>query len=620
MSSQTLGFQAEIKQLLSLVTNSLYSNREIFLRELISNASDAADKLRFIAIEHPELLKSDPDLKIVISFNKEQKTLTVSDNGIGMNREEVINNLGTIAKSGTKEFLSSLSKNQANQTTLIGQFGVGFYSAFVVSDKVEVLTRKAGEQQGIHWESEGTGEFTVKEIEKDGRGTTIILHLKNSDLDLLDYWHLNQMITKYSDHIMFPIMMTPPSTKEEPNPKPEMINKATALWLQPKKELTDEAYQAFYRHISHDYEDALTWSHNHVEGKIEYTSLIYIPKKAPLNFWTQERKHGLKLYVQRVFIMDNAEQLLPNYLRFVQGVVDTRDLPLNVSREILQNNQVIDQIRAGIVKRILEMIDKLSSEQFKIFYSNFGNALKEGIVEDMSNKERLADLLRFTSTKSDNHEPTVSFSDYLSRMLPEQDKIYYITAESYALAKNSPYLEVFNRNNIEVLLLTDRIDEWWLSYFTEYQGKSLQAITKGDIDLSKLTKEEPNSKLEETDDLKILLEKMKNILGDKISAINLSKRLTDSPVCLVTNQNDLSFSMQKMMQSLGRDLPKTKPILEINPEHNLIKKLVMIKDNENALKDWTELLFEQGSLIAGNEIEDIIGFTKRLNRLLEQNS
>ena len=626
---ETLGFQTEVKQLLQLVTHSLYSNREVFLRELISNSSDAADKLRYEAMSDPKLYENDSELKIWVDFDQNEKTISVRDNGIGMSREEVIANLGTIAKSGTREFLLALNDSQVKNTNLIGQFGVGFYSSFVVANKVIVKTRKAGLEvsAGVLWESDGNGEFKVSTIEKDSRGTEIVLYLKPEDTDLLDQWKLQQIITKYSDHIMLPILMKkeleetePAKSSEEKTITEEVVNKATALWTLPKSEIKDEDYKALYRHLNHGFEDPLAWSHNRVEGKLEYITLIYLPAHAPFDLWSRERKYGLKLYVQRVFIMDEAEQLLPSYLRFVRGVVDSKDLPLNVSREILQNNRIIEQIRSSIVKRALDLIENLAvsePDKFDKFWEAFGGVLKEGMVEDHANQGRIAKLLRFYTTKDNNTvKPEASLDNYLSRMSQDQDKIYYITAENLEVAKSSPYLETFHKNDIEVLLLVDRIDEWWLSHYSEHQGKKFQSITRGDVDLSKLQKES----LKQTDnnqqsDYTKLLESLKSKLADKVTEVRLSKRLTDSPVCVVTTEDDLSFNMQRIMSSFGQQLPKTKPILELNPDHQLVKSLLKI-DDEAVLKDWAEFLYDEAALIAGNKLDDAVAFTSRVNRLL----
>ena len=624
--TETLGFQTEVKQLLNLVTHSLYSNKEVFLRELISNASDAVDKLRFEALAKPEFYENNPELKIWVDFDSKEQTITIKDNGIGMSREEVVTNLGTIAKSGTRDFLATLTSDQTKDTHLIGQFGVGFYSSFVVADKVSVKTRRAGfgKEAGVLWESNGEGEFTVTNIEKAERGTEVTLHIKSEDRDLIDYWRLQQIIVKYSDHIMLPIIMKKPLAEKETVQQEEVVNKATALWVLPKKDIKDDDYKALYRHISHDFEEPLIWSHNQVEGKLDYIMLLYIPSHAPFDFWSRDKRKGLKLYIQRVFILDDAEQLLPNYLRFVNGIVDSKDLPLNVSREILQSNRIIDQIRSSIVKRVLDMLEKLvesEPEKYAKFWQAFGGALKEGLVEDFAHKERIAKLLRFASTKNDNSEQNVTLDDYVQRMRKEQDKIYYITAENFNVAKNSPYLEVFRQNDIEVLLLDDRIDEWWLTHYQEHLGKKFQSISKSDVDVSKLAKDA--SAKTDTEKLKTdyegVLKKMQTILADRITEVRLSDRLTDSPVCIVTTENDLSFNMQRIMSSFGQNVPKTKPILELNPKHKLIEQLRDMSD-ENLFTDWANLFYEQAILTAGGKLEDVAAFTKRINGLFMSSS
>lgn len=623
IKTETLGFQTEVKQLLQLVTHSLYSNKEVFLRELISNASDAADKLRFETLSNSALYENDPELKIWVDFDDKAKTITVRDNGIGMSREEVITNLGTIAKSGTKEFLSALTNEQSKDAHLIGQFGVGFYSSFVVADRVIVKTRRAGlsKELGVLWESMGEGEFNVSNIEKEGRGTEVILYLKKDDYEMLDHWRLHQIITKYSDHIMLPIIMKKPLAEKETVATEETVNKATALWVLPKKDIKDDDIKALYRHISHDFEDPLIWSHHQVEGKLEYITLLYIPAHAPFDFWTREKRRGLKLYIQRVFILDDAEQLLPNYLRFIHGIVDSKDLPLNVSREILQSNRIIEQIRSGISKRVLDMLEKLAAdepEKYTKFWQAFGSALKEGLIEDYNNRERIAKLLRFFSTKNNDEKPTVTLDDYISRMHKDQDKIYYITAENVHAAKSSPYLEVFRQNDIEVLLLDDRIDEWWLAHYLEHQGKKFQAITKGDVDLSKLVKDQqPQADLEQLKgDYDQVLKKMQTILTDHVTEVRLSERLTDSPVCIVTTADDLSFNMQRIMSAFGQNVPKAKPILELNPKHKLIQNLRGLLDDDKLFADWANLFYEEALLIAGGKVESMTAFTSRMNELL----
>lgn len=638
---EKLSFQAEVKQLLQLVTHSLYSNKEIFLRELISNAADAADKLRFVALTDDALYEGDNNLWIKVAFDPKEKTITVSDNGIGMNREEVIENLGTIAKSGTKEFLARLSGDQARDAHLIGQFGVGFYSAFVVADKVVVKTRRAGMQpeQGVQWESAADGEYVVSNIELPQRGTEIILHLKEEENEFLDYWRLRSIITKYSDHIILPIYMAKPveenaddkdkkEQKTEQKPQEEVVNRATALWTLPKKDIKDEDYKELYKHITHDFTDPLLWSHNVVEGKLEYTTLLYVPERAPFDLWHRDHRYGLKLYVQRVFIMDNAEQLLPNYLRFVRGVVDSKDLPLNVSREILQNNKVIDNMRSGIVKRILTMLEKMAqedSEKYTKFWQAFGQVMKEGLVEDVGNKDSIAKLLRFASTHEDNEKQIVALVDYVARMLPGQDKIYYITAENYMTAKNSPHLEIFRKKGIEVLLLTDRVDEWMLSGLNEYEGKQLQSVAKGEIDLSKVElksdvaekgvdKEEKDAPVN-NEEFSGMVKQVQEVLGEKVKEVRVSARLTESPVCLVAAENDMSVHLQRLMEAAGQHIPRSKPILEINPRHPLIVQLKNEADDQK-FAEWAHLLFEQALIAEGGQLEDPASFVRRLNSLL----
>lgn len=619
--TETLGFQTEVKQLLHLVTHALYSNKEIFLRELISNASDAADKLRFESIANPALYENETDLKVWVDFDKNEQTITVRDNGIGMSRDEVTVNLGTIAKSGTKDFLAALTNDQAKDANLIGQFGVGFYSGFVVADKITVKTRRAGlsKEHGVLWESNGEGEFTVGTLEKADRGTEVILHLKKDESEFLDYFRLHQIITKYSDHVMLPIIMKKPLAEKETVAQEEVVNKATALWSLPKKDIKEEDYKTFYRHLSHDFEDPLAWTHNQVEGKLEYTTLLYLPSRAPYDFGMRDKKYGLKLYVRRVFILDDAEQLLPNYLRFVRGVVDSKDLPLNVSREILQSNKMIEQMRSGVIKRVLDLLEKLATdepEKYTKFWSTFGSVLKEGVAEDISNQERIVKLFRFASTKADTAEQNVSLDDYLKRMLPDQDKIYYITAEGFNAAKNSPHLEIFRQKGIEVLLLDERIDEWWLAHYHAHSGKEFQSITKSDIDLSKFT---DSNKKEEKEKLKTdcedLLKKMQKVLTDQVKEVRVSELLTDSPVCIVTGKNDMSYNLQRIMSDMGQRLPTIKPILEVNPQHVLIQQLKNISD-EKLFAEWTHLFYEQGVLAAGGKLDDTAAFVKRLNILL----
>ncbi|EKD54988.1 MAG: hypothetical protein ACD_60C00029G0015 [uncultured bacterium] len=626
---ETLHFQTEVKQLLHLVVHSLYSNKEIFLRELISNASDAADKLRFEALSDSALYETDAELKVFLSVDEKARTITVSDNGIGMSRDEVIENLGTIAKSGTRDFLAQLTGDQKKDAHLIGQFGVGFYSAFIIADKVTVTTRRAGltKEHGVRWESDGAGDYTIANTEKTTRGTDIILHLKEGEDDFLNNWRLRTIITKYSDHINLPIFMHALSEKKEENkPEWEMVNRATALWTLPKNSITDEQYKEHYKHLAHDFEDPMLWAHNQVEGgNLDYISLLYIPSHAPLDLWQRERQHGLKLYVQRVFIMDQVEQFIPFYLRFVRGIVDTNALPLNISREILQDNPVITKLRAALVKRILDMLDKLASddkEKYAKFFNQFGNVLKEGPAEDFSNRERIAKLLRFASTHTNTKEPTVSLEDYMKRMKPSQQKIYYITAENFNTAKSSPHLEIFRKKSIEVLLLHDRVDEWLMSHLTEFEGKSFQSVAKGDVSLNDITSEEGKKEQEKTakkeelnSEFDGLIKHMKEVLGDLVKEVRLSNRLTDSPVCLVTDEHDMGSQLQRILKAAGQEIPESKPILELNPEHTLILKLKNEADKER-FAEWAHILFDQAVLSEGGQLKDPALFVGRMNRLL----
>lgn len=631
------GFQTEVKQLLQLMINSLYSNKEIFLRELVSNAADAIDKLRFKALSSPDLYEGDAQLRIRVSADKENNTVTISDNGIGMTKDEIIEHLGTIAKSGTAEFFSKLSGDQANDSQLIGQFGVGFYSAFIVADKVTVRSRAAGvpANEAVEWSSAGEGEFTVETIEKANRGTDIILHLKEDEKEFADDWRLRSIVTKYSDHISVPVeMLTPevPAVEESEGPDGEKIpaqpakpaewkavNKAEALWTREKAEITDEEYKEFYKHISHDFTDPLIWAHNKVEGKTEYTSLLYIPSKAPFDLWNRERQHGLKLYVQRVFIMDDAEQFMPTYLRFVKGLLDSNDLPLNVSREILQDNKITQAMRKGCTKRVLTMLERLGKndkEKYQTFWNEFGQVLKEGPAEDFANKEQVAKLLRFASTHEDVATQNVSLTDYVERMKEGQDKIYYVVADSFEAAKNSPHLEVFRKKGIEVLLMSDRIDEWLVSHLTEFDGKPLQSVTRGGLDLGDLDDEESKAAKEKLEkELSPVLERLKETLGDKVKEVRLSQRLTDSPACIVTDEHDMSSQMIKLMQSVGQEVPESKPIFEINGEHSLIKHIIDEQD-EAQFKQWAEVLFEQALLAERGSLKDPASFVSRLNKLM----
>ncbi len=628
IAKETLGFQAEVKQLLQLMIHSLYSNKEIFLRELISNASDASDKLRFEAIHHADWYESDPELKIKIYFNKESRTVTITDNGIGMSREEVIANLGTIARSGTKEFFSKLSGDQQQDAALIGQFGVGFYSAFIVADNIIVETRRAGlpGNEGVRWESQGTGEFTIETINRPERGTSITLHLREGEDDLLSSWKLKSIIRKYSDHISLPIQMQKEEwdeAKKEQVLKEEFenINQATALWARPKSELTEEQYQEFYKHISHDFQEPLTYSHNRVEGRSEFTQLLFIPKKAAFDLWDRNKRNGIKLYVKRVFIMDDAEQLMPTYLRFISGVIDSADLPLNVSREILQESRDVKAIRESSTKRVLGMLEDLANsedaskkQQYAEFWKEFGQVLKEGIGEDSGNQERIAKLARFASTHLDSAEQTVSLADYVNRMKEGQDKIYYVTGDSYTAAKNSPHLEIFRKKGVEVLLLSDRVDEWMLSFFAEFDGKSLVSVAKGGLDLGALADEAEKKEQKETEEqYKDLIERMKKALDSKVKDVRITFRLTDSPACLVADEHELSGNLLRMLKAAGQQAPDTKPILEINPQHPLVLKL---KYEDKQFDDWATILFDQALLAEGGQLQDPAAFVKRINQML----
>ena len=623
-NQETRGFQSEVKQLLQLMIHSLYSNKEIFLRELISNASDAADKLRFKALSNPALYEGDGELRVRVSFDTDKGTLTISDNGIGMAREQVIDHLGTIAKSGTKEFLTALGQDQAKDSQLIGQFGVGFYSAFIVADKVTVKTRAAGESvdKGVLWESAGEGEYSVADIEKKSRGTDVILHLREDEKEFLNEWRLREIIGKYSDHIGLPVEML---TKEyddegkEIGEKWEKINKSDALWTRSKNDISDEEYKEFYKHLSHDFADPLLWAHNKVEGNQEYTSLLYVPSKAPWDLFNREHKHGLKLYVQRVFIMDDAEQFMPNYLRFMRGLIDSNDLPLNVSREILQDNKTTAALRKALTKRSLQMLEKLAkedTEKYQQFWKEFGLVLKEGPAEDFGNKETIAKLLRFASTHNDSSEQTVSLEDYVARMKEGQKAIYYITADSYVAAKNSPHLELFNKKGIEVLLLSDRIDEWMLSYLTEFDGKALQTITKADLDLGDLADKEENEAQKEQDKaFDSFIERVKTLLGERVKEVRLTHRLTDTPAVVSTGNDQMTTQMAKLFAAAGQPVPEVKYTFELNPEHHLVKKAADIAD-EAEFADWVELLLEQAMLAERGSLENPAAFIKRINKLL----
>ncbi|SDZ37187.1 molecular chaperone HtpG [Pseudomonas sp. NFIX28] len=622
---ETLGFQTEVKQLLHLMIHSLYSNKEIFLRELISNASDAVDKLRFEALSKPELLEGGAELKIRVSFDKDAKTVTLEDNGIGMSREDVITHLGTIAKSGTADFMKNLTGDQKKDSHLIGQFGVGFYSAFIVADKVDVFSRRAGlaASEGVHWSSKGEGEFEVATIDKADRGTRIVLHLKSGEDEFADGWRLRNIIKKYSDHIALPIELPKEVTAAEGEEKPaqewETVNRASALWTRPRTEIKDEEYQEFYKHIAHDFENPLSWSHNKVEGKLEYSSLLYVPARAPFDLYQREAPKGLKLYVQRVFVMDQAESFLPLYLRFIKGVVDSNDLSLNVSREILQKDPIIDSMKSALTKRVLDMLEKLAKnepEQYKGFWKNFGQVMKEGPAEDFANKEKIAGLLRFASTQGEDGEQNVSLGDYLARAKEGQDKIYYLTGETYAQVKNSPHLEVFRKKGIEVLLLTDRIDEWLMSYLSDFDGKGFVDVARGDLDLGNLDSEEDKKAAQEVAKSKEgLVERIKTALGDTVSEVRVSHRLTDSPAILAIGEQDLGLQMRQILEASGQKVPDSKPIFEFNPAHPLIEKLDGEQSDER-FGDLSHILFDQAALAAGDSLKDPAAYVRRLNKLL----
>jgi molecular chaperone HtpG len=617
---ETRGFQSEVKQLLHLMIHSLYSNKEIFLRELISNASDAADKLRFCALSKPELYEGDAELRVRVSFDKEKRTLTLSDNGIGMTRDEVIDNLGTIAKSGTKAFLQSVGSEQAKDSQLIGQFGVGFYSAFIVADKVTVRTRAAGvsADEGVFWESAGEGEYTLADIEKASRGTEITLHLREDQDEFLDSWRVRSIISKYSDHIALPVEIET-RNEEDDTVTWEQINKAQALWTRGRTEVSDDEYKEFYKHLSHDFSDPLSWSHNRVEGKQEYTSLLYIPSQAPWDMWNRDHKHGLKLYVQRVFIMDEAEQFMPNYLRFVRGLIDSNDLPLNVSREILQDSRVTQNLRNALSKRALQMLEKLAkddAEKYLQFWKQFGLVLKEGPAEDSSNKETIAKLLRFASTRNDSSEQTLSLEDYVANMVEGQDKIYFITADSYAAAKNSPHLELFRKKGIEVLLLSDRIDEWMMSYLTEFDGKVFQSVSKADESLDKLADEKNEQQKDADKALEPFVERVKTLLGDRVKEVRLTHRLTDTPAIVTTGADEMSTQMAKLFAAAGQEAPEVKYIFELNPEHALVKRAAD-ETQESQFSEWVELLLDQALFAERGTLEDPNPFIRRMTTLLQ---
>jgi len=618
---ETLGFQTEVKQLLNLMIHSLYSNKEIFLRELISNASDAEDKLRFAALKDDSLFENDPELKIRLDYNAEKNTVTLSDNGIGMTRDDVIQNLGTIARSGTAEFLQQLSGDEKKDSKLIGQFGVGFYSSFIAADSVEVFTRRAGApvEEGVHWESKGDGEFTIESVDLKERGTTIVLHLKDDAKEFADGSRLRHLVKKYSDHISFPVVMKSESEEEGEKGKDETVNDATALWTLPRSEIKDEEYKEFYKHISHDFEDPLTWSHNKVEGKLDYTSLLYVPGRAPFDLYNREAPRGLKLYVQRVFIMDDAEQFLPLYLRFTKGVIDSNDLSLNVSREILQNDSTVESIRTAVTKRVLDMLSKLGKkepEQYQKFWNEFGTVLKEGPAEDFSNREKIGGLLRFASTNSGEQTESVSLDDYIARMKEGQNKIYYITADNFMAAKSSPHLEVFRKKGVEVLILTDRIDEWMMGYLTEYDSKQLQDVARGDLDLGDVeTEEDKKHKEEAAEEHKGLLERIKTALDDRVQEVRVTNRLTDSPACLVVADFDMGAQMKKIMEAAGQKVPDSKPIFEINVDHPLVQRLEK-EQGEERFGELSAVLLDQATLASGEQLPDPGAYVTRLNRLL----
>ncbi|MGB5534852.1 MAG: molecular chaperone HtpG [Thiogranum sp.] len=620
---ETLEFQTEVRQLLGLMIHSLYSNKEIFLRELISNASDACDKLRFEALSNDALYDGDSDLKIRVSVDKDKRTVTVSDNGVGMSREEVMDNIGTIAKSGTRQFFDSLTGDQSKDMELIGQFGVGFYSSFIVADEVTLITRQAGApaDEAVCWVSDGEGSYTLEAVEKQSRGTEVILHLREDEDEFLEAYRLRSIITKYSDHISLPIEMA--SMEEGKENDFEPVNNASALWKCPKREISDEEYKEFYKHVAHDFGEPLVWSHNQVEGTQSYTSLLYIPKQAPFDLWDREHRHGIKLYVRRVFIMDDAENLMPQYLRFVRGLVDSDDLPLNVSREILQKNKFIDSIRAASVKKVLGLLEtmvKNEAEKYAEFWGQFGRVMKEGPAEDFANRERIAKLLRFASTHSDTDEQNVSLQEYIGRMQPEQEKIYYVTADSFAAAKNSPHLEVFRKKGIEVLLLHDRVDEWMVSHLTEFDGKTLVSVAKGELDLGKLRDEDEETSAKQTEtEFKDFIKRIQEVLVDDVKEVRISHRLTDSPSCLVLEEHEMAVHLQQVMKQAGHALPDSKPMLEVNPDHPLVVRLKDEPDQEK-FSEWSHLLFEQAMLSGGGQLEDTTAFVKRMNAILVEMS
>jgi molecular chaperone HtpG len=622
-NAETRGFETEVNQLLDLMIHSLYSNKDIFLRELISNASDACDRLRFTAVSDASLYEDDIELKVKVSYDKDQRTITISDNGIGMTREEVIDHIGTIAKSGTRSFLDSITGDQKSDAKLIGQFGVGFYSSFIVAEEVTLRSRKAGEpaENAVEWVSKGKGEYEIRSVEKAGRGTEVILNLRDGEDEFLNDWKLRSIITSYSDHIDFPVVMDMTREPEEEGGETvieeETVNQASALWIRARADIKDDEYKEFYKHVAHDYEDPIAWSHNRVEGTTEYTSLLYIPARAPFDLYDRESRHGIKLYVQRVFIMEDAEKLMPRYLRFVRGLIDSNDLPLNVSREILQGSKVIDSIRNGSVKKVLGMLEKIAKsdpEKYQKFWTEFGKVLKEGPAEDFANKEQIAKLLRFSTTHNGDEEQTVTLDDYVSRLQEGQDKIYYIAADSHAAAKNSPHLEIFKKKGIEVLLLSDRVDEWLTSHLAEYEGKKLQSVAKGELDLGEdeASEKELEKKAKTAEKL---IKRMKKALDDKVEDVRVTNRLTDSPACIVISEQDMAMHMQRIMKEAGHAMPSSKPVLEINPDHPIVKKLDLEKSKKK-FDDWSDILFDQAILAEGGQLEDPASFVSKLNKML----
>jgi len=615
---ETLGFQSEVKQLLDLMVHSLYSNREVFLRELVSNAADAADKLRFAALAEESLYEGDSSLAITVDYSKELGTITVRDRGIGMTRQEVIDNIGTIARSGTREFVSSLTGDQQKDSQLIGQFGVGFYSSFIVADRVVLSTRKAGHpaEQGVRWESDGSGSYTIETIPRKARGTEVVLHLREDARDLLDGYRLRRIINRYSDHVSVPIQMP---VEEEGKSGYETVNTATALWTRPKREIEDKDYIEFYKHVAHDFEEPLLWTHNQVEGKLEYTTLLYVPKRAPFDLWDREARHGVKLYVRRVFIMEGADELLPRYLRFVRGVIDCADLPLNVSRELLQHNKIVDSIRSASVKRLLDALETLARdepEDYAQFWATFGRVLKEGIVEDPANQEKIAGLLRFASTRAEQETETVSLADYLERMQEHQAHIYYITAASFDAARHSPHLEIFRKHGIEVLLMSDPVDEWLVAHLPEYQGKALKSVTQGDLELGEQASEEAAAAGEPAQEApaEALTGRIKAALGDAVKEVRFSKRLTRSPACLVADESDLGINLQRVLKAAGQEVPEVAPILEVNPQHLIVRRMAGLEGE--AFERWARMLHDQAVLSEGGSLQDPAAFVQQLNDTL----